>query len=294
MNRMALLWLVLLVLSGATLYREENPPQLRIGTLKTVDAVHPLVAADEGFYADENLTVGISTFGTSTALAEAMASGDIDAAYMSIVPAAVWKERGADIMIVAGSSKGGDVVCTRGGERNGSIAVSGKGTMTQVVYDGFIKGETNYSPVYGIEPPDMPTALLVTKDVDAALTAEPFAGTIQAAGGECGLDAGTVWAKAHGTKYQRNVLVVSRKVLSDPALLSRLMSAHQRTVDFLNSPAAPDEIAKVMGLSSAVNSSRVEYNSSLDWDSMVAFWQAARDEGYLKNIPQRNDIVYGG
>ncbi len=294
MYRMALVWLALLLLAGATLYHYEKPPDLRIGTLKTVDAVHPLVAADEGYFADENLTVSVTTFGTSTALAEAMASGDLDAAYISIVPAAVWKERGADITIVAGSSRGGDVVCTRDGIGSGKMAVSGKGTMTQVVYDGFVKESLNYTPVYGIEPPDMPTALLVSKDVDAALTAEPFASLIQRAGGACDFDVGTEWAREHGSKYQRNVLVVSGKVLADPALLAKILRVHQRTTDFLNGPDAPAEISKVMGLQFPLTSGRVEYNSSLDWGSMDSFWETAKEEGYLKNVPQRNEIAYGG
>ncbi len=293
MLRVAALWIILLVLAGATLYRNEPAPMLRIGSLKTVDSVIPAVEIDKGYFDDENITVGVSYFGTSTAMAEAMASGEIDAAYISIVPVAVWKERGADMVIVAGASRGGDVVCTKNGSATGKIAVSGKGTMTQIMYDGLVKSDTSYEPVYGIEPPDMPTALMITGDVDAALTAEPFASQIMRAGGRCDYDAGDQWEKAYGVKYQRNVLVVNSRVLNDTKLLAGLLRAHQKAVDYLNGPDSESEIEKVMSIAPLVKN-RVEYNSSLDWPSMEHFWGTALDDGYIKSLPQREGIFYGG
>lgn len=293
MLRVALLWMVLFIVAAATLYQNVPAPMLRIGSLKTVDSVIPLVEIDKGYFDEENITVSVTNFGTSTAMAEAMASGEIDAAYISIVPVAVWKERGADMVIVSGASRGGDVVCTRNGSAAGKIAVSGKGTMTQIVYDGLVKADTSYEPVYGIEPPDMPTALMITGDVDAALTAEPFASQIERAGGRCDYDAGDEWARLHGTKYQRNVLVVNSKVLAKPELLAGLLRAHQRAVDFLNGPGSGEEIAKVMSIA-PLERNRVDYNSSLDWGSMEHFWETARDDGYIKSLPQRGTIAYGG
>lgn len=293
MYRLIIVWAVLLVLAANSLYKEEQEVDLKIGMLKTVDTIHPLIAKEKGYFQEEGLNYSIHSFGTSTALAEAVASGDIDIAYMSVVPAAIWKERGVDVMIVAGVSRGGDIVCTRSGGVTGKIAVSGKGTMTQIVYETYVEDKFAYEPIYGIEPADMPTALLITKDIDSVITWEPFASEIEKNGGVCIFDVGKEWEKEYGTKYQRNVLVVSRRVLNDTKLLQKVLSVHNKTIAYLNSPEADQSIAKAMGIT-PLDSRRVEYNATLDWESMKMILETAKKNGYLKKIPEKEDIVYGG
>lgn len=289
MYKIAALWLALVLLSAFTLYKDDESVDLRIGTIKTVDTIYPYIAESRGFFEEENLSARVYSFGTSPALVEAIAAGEVDVAYMSVVPAAVWKERGTDIVIVAGASRGGDVVCTRAGERSGKIAVSGKGTMTETIFSGYVDGKTDYEPIYGIEPPDMPTALLVTRDVDAAITWEPFATTIEEAGGKCIMDVGDEWAREFGSKYQRNVLVVSRKIFNDDELMQKVMRVHEKTAAYLNSDGSDAEIMEAMGIG-GFSRSHSEYNTTLDWDSMERLWEMARDSGYLRSIPERSEI----
>ena len=52
MIRVALLWMLLLVFAAATLFQHEPAPMLRIGSLKTVDSVIPLVEVDKGYFDD--------------------------------------------------------------------------------------------------------------------------------------------------------------------------------------------------------------------------------------------------
>ena len=161
-----------------------------------------------------------------------------------------------------------------------------------LLYRGFIQPNLLFEPLYGIEPPDMPTALLVTKDVDAALVWEPFASTIEDAGGACIFDAGAEWEKAYGVKYQRNVLVANGDVLANSTLLSKILIVHNRTVEFLNSPGSDEEIAKAMGIK-PLKSRRMEYNSSLDWPSMVKFMENAQAGGYLNRVLSKEELIHG-
>ncbi|HSB46960.1 MAG TPA: ABC transporter substrate-binding protein [Candidatus Bilamarchaeum sp.] len=290
---MLAIWAGLMALSALTLYEPEQRAELRIGMLKTVDAIHPLIAEENGFYSDEGLNVSVRTFGTSPALAEAVASGEIDVAYMSVVPAGIWRTKGTDIVILAGASRGGDMVCTREGSRSGKIAVSGRGTMTEVLYSGYVAPKFDYEPVSGIEPADMPTALLVTKDVDAAFVWEPFASEIEKSGGTCIFDTGAEWEKEKGEKYQRNVLVASGKVAKDPILVQRLLRVNSRTIAFLNQNGSGEAVAEAMNIEPLAGK-RVEYNDSLDWESMAGLWGMAEKLGYMDRVPAKGEIVYGG
>ncbi|MEW6722113.1 MAG: ABC transporter substrate-binding protein [Candidatus Micrarchaeota archaeon] len=293
MYRLMVIWAMLVGVAAFSLYQSEEKADLRVGMLKTVDTIHPLIARDLGYYEDEGLSVSVHTFGTSPALAEAIAAGEIDVAYMSVVPAAIWKAKGTDITMLAGASRGGDMVCTRDGRTSGSIAISNKGTFTQTLYDYYVEDKFDYQPVYGIEPADMPTALLVTKDVDAAFVWEPFASAIEKAGGTCIFDTGGEWKSERGTKYQRNVLVASGKASEDPLLVQKLLRINERTIAFLNSPGSEAAVAKAMKIE-PLTEKRVEYNSSIDWDSMVALWGHAKENGYLAKIPEKSEILYGG
>ncbi|MFN7990789.1 MAG: MqnA/MqnD/SBP family protein [Candidatus Micrarchaeia archaeon] len=292
MRRIIAVWIIMVILSAFSLYHDEPAVDLRIGSIKAVDTIHPFVAEDLGYFSDEGLSVRILSFGTSPALAEAMASGEIDAAYMSIIPTAVWKERGSDILIISGASRGGDVVCASGDEPR-RIAVSGKGTMTETLFRGYVGRKLDIKPIYGIEPADMPTAMLVTKDVDAALTWQPFADAISGGGGDCFMDVGEEWKRDYGSRYQRNVLVVSRRIAEDPGLMGKLLRVHKRAVGFLNSPPSGAEISKVMKVA-PMKRMYAEYNDSLDWPSMERLWGMAVDSGYLKAAPRKDTIYHGG
>ena len=284
---------MLVAASVFILYQGEEEADLRVGMLKTVDTVHPLIAKERGYFEDEGLSVSVHSFGTSPALAEAIAAGEIDVAYMSVVPAGIWKVRGTDIVMLAGASKGGDMLCTRDGRTSGTIALSNKGTFTQVLYTYYVQDRYDFEPIHGIEPADMATALLVTKDVDAAFVWEPFASQIEENGGECIFDTGAEWEKEKGRKYQRNVLVVSGEVASDPLLVQKLMRINQRTVEFLNQNGSESAVAEAMNIKPLAKK-RVDYSTDLDWESMVELWGEARDNGYLERIPQRSEMVYGG
>ncbi|MEW6035893.1 MAG: ABC transporter substrate-binding protein [Candidatus Micrarchaeota archaeon] len=293
MYKLMAIWAMLVGLAAFSLYETEPKADLRVGMLKTVDTIHPLIARDQGYFEDDGLSVSVHSFGTSPALAEAIAAGEIDVAYMSTVPAGIWKAKGTDIVILAGASRGGDMLCTRDGRLSGSVAISNKGTFTQTLYDLYVEDKFDFQPVYGIEPADMPTALLVTRDVDAAFVWEPFASAIEKGGGECIFDTGSEWEKEKGTMYQRNVLVVSGKAAKDPELVRKLMRINNRTIGYLNQPGSEAAVAKAMRIEPLLRK-RVEYNASLDWDSMAELWEMARENGYLSRIPEKSEILYGG
>ena len=293
MRNILLAWVALVAVVALTLYAPQEKVDLRIGVLKTVDTVHPYIADQQGYYKAEGLTYRIHSFGTSPALAEAFAAGEIDIAYMSFAPTATWIGKGTDMRIIAGASRGGDIVCAREKNATGKIAVSKKGTMTENIYRGFVSEKLDFEPIYGIEPADMPTALLVTKDVDAVLTWEPFADLIERSGGICIFDAGAEWEKEYGTRYQRNVLVAGRDVLDDREMLDKVLRVNNKSIDFLNGPDSDEAIGKAMGIT-PLKSRRMEYSASLDWDSMEKVMETAEQGGYLKEVLSKEELIYEG
>lgn len=293
MKRILLIWILLIILSLFSLYGSEQSTKniIRIGVIKTVDTIHPYIASKLGYFDEEGISYKIYSFGTSPALAEAIAAGEIDVAYMSFIPAAVWISKGVPMRIVSGVTRGGDIVCFREKVSSGRIAVSKKGTMTETVYTTLIKDRLNFTPVYGIEPSDMPTALLITNDVEAVVTWEPFASIIEDNGGKCTFDAGEEWKRVYGKKYQRNVLVVSENVLKNKTLLNKIMHVHEKTTAFLNTTSSYDTIVNTMGIS-WFKKERVEYSTELDRISMEEMMQTAVKEGYLAKVMKYEDIVY--
>ncbi len=295
MRNILLLWIAMLCLSALMLYAPQEKPDLRIGVLKTVDTVHPFIAEQQGFYKAEGLSVKIYSFGTSPALAEAFAAGEIDIAYMSFAPSATWISKGVDMRIISGASRGGDIVCVRNANINSSqtIAVSKKGTMTENIYRGFVADKLPFSPIYGIECADMPTALLVTRDVDAVLVWEPFATKIEDAGGACIFDAGKEWKNEYGSMYQRNVLVATSRIYKDESTLEKVLRVHNKTIEILNAPGSNLLVAKAMGIE-PLKEQRSEYNSSLDWKSMQKVMEIAYSSGYLKKVLTYEELIYEG
>jgi NitT/TauT family transport system substrate-binding protein len=320
MERGIIIFALIAVIAGIILFFPSNHEvDLRIGVLKSVDTIHPYIAQHEGYFEEESLTYEIYSFGTSPALAEAIAAGEIDIAYMSVAPTATWVAKGTKMKILAGASRGGDVVCVRDLNSSGAIAISNKGTMSELMYDAFLKNITSdetiaiskkgtmteavyesivrdmlpYEPIYGIEPADMPIALLVTKQVDAVLTWEPFASSIEEEGGYCILDVGDEWKKIYGEKYQRNVLVATESVLSNKTLVDKILNVHEKTIHFLNAPYSTDVVASIMQIS-PLKKKHVEYNSEINWESIDTIMRHSYEQDYLNRILSKDELVYSG
>jgi NitT/TauT family transport system substrate-binding protein len=290
MRRVFVIWAIAFVLSLMLLYAPEQKVDVRIGILTSVDTMQPYVAERMGYFNDEGLTYSIRVFGSSPLLGEALQSGDIDVAYMSLSPTATRIVKGAKIRVVSGASRGGDFVMARTADAKGSIAINQKGSMTDTVFLGYVKGKVKFEPRRGIEPADMPTALLLTKDVDAAMTWEPFATKIEDNGGVLLLDVGKEWEKDYGTKYQRNVLVASEKFVENKDALERVLRVHERTTEYLNKPESGALLDELAG--TELHGRRMEFNSSLDWASMERIMRYAYEAGYIKRVPTKDEMIY--
>jgi len=291
MRRVFIIWGIAVVLSLFLLYAPEKKVDVRIGVLTSIDTCHPFVAEKMGYFKEEGLTYSIRVFGSSPLLAEALTTGDIDVAYMSLNPTATRIVRGAPIKVIAGVSRGGDVVMAREKNAGGLIAISQKGTMTETLYNGYVAGRVKFEPRYGTEPADMLTALMLTHDVDAIMTWEPFASRTQDNGGVVLLDVGEEWQKEYGSKYQRNLLVANGKFLQNKELLRKILRVHQKTTDFLNTPQSDKAITQ-LNAGKPLHGRRMEFNSSLDWESMERIMRYAYNAGYIKRIPSKEEMIY--
>src|SRR5665647_504565 len=162
---------------------------IKVGSIRALGTITPYIAIEEGIFKKQGLDVEIVEFADGAALMEGFASGGIDISLCGIAPVATWKSKGIELKIVASANGGGHVVITRKDAGINSIAdLAGHkiaepnpGTVTDTLLRDYILPSGNINPkkdiqiVSGLKPADMATALTATRQVDAAITWEPFA-----------------------------------------------------------------------------------------------------------------------
>lgn len=291
MKKILLLWIIGLALSISHLSQPEERADVEIGMLYSAATVHPLIASKLGFFEEEGITYRIRRFGCSPEMVLALAAGEIDAAYMSISVASIWKSKGTDIYVVSGAAKGGDYVLVRDpGIKEGRIGVSQKGSMTSLLYEGFVQDIVGFEPAFGVSPADMRTALLVTEEVDAVLTWEPFASLVKKEGAAEIMDVGEEWKKMYGKVYPRNVFVVSGKVAKDRELLDKLLRIHKKTIAYLNKPGSIQLVEEAIG--AEVPEGRMIYDDEIDWEGIKRIMSIIVEKGYMDRELSKGEIIH--
>ena len=284
---------------------------IRIGTNRALGTVTPYVAQDKGFFQLNGVRVDVVDFNDVTTLMEAFSSGQIDVAFVGIAPSAIWQEKGVNLKIVASANGGGHVLLARDdsgindlrGLKGKKVATPKPGTTTDTLFRALIDQnlarldpDKDIKIVPGLAAADMPTALFVSREVDAAITWEPFASQAEAQfkNAKVLYDAAAEWRKSHAQSnqlYPVNV-VIARQAFIDtrPYDLRKLLTAHVQTIKFINDhpEQANDLIALETKLDKAVVAAarrRIDYTAKVDIDASLQTLEWSRQLGYLKNAP---------
>jgi ABC-type nitrate/sulfonate/bicarbonate transport system substrate-binding protein len=147
-----------------------------------------------------------------------------------------------------------------------------------------------------VAPADMPTALFVTREVDAAITWEPYASEAEMKfkNAKVLYDSAAEWRKAYpgsGQLYPVNVVIARQSFIdAHPSELRKFLAAYAQAIKFIN--GNPDEANKIIAddlqLDTAVVASarhRIDYTWHVDPDATLKTLEWSKQAGYLKEIP---------
>jgi NitT/TauT family transport system substrate-binding protein len=289
---------------------------IRIGTNRALGTVIPYVARDRGLFQQGNLQVQIVDFNDVTTLMEAFASGQIDVALLGIAPSAIWQEKGVGLKVVAAANGGGHVLLTRGdtgindlsGLKGKKVATPKPGTVTDTLFRAHIvqdlaklDPDKDIKVVAGLSAADLPTVLFVSREVDAAITWEPFASQAEAKFKNVKVlfDASEEWRKSNPQSkqlYPVNVVIARQSFIDTRSdELRRFLDAHVRAIQFINEhpDEANDIIARETGLDKAIvvhARKRIDYTAQVDVDASRQTLQWSKQLRYLKEVPSAEKL----
>jgi len=291
----------------------KDQPDVRIGVIKALGTISPYISERVGAFQKAGIKVELVEFPSGPALMEAFASSNLDMAYNGIAPAAIWRAKGIDLRVVASANSGGHVILVRKDSglkeypdlAGRKVATPTTGSVTDTLMRAlFLKRVARLDPekdltlLPGMAPADMPTALLLTKEVDACVTWEPFAAQslLQYENAEVLFSFKDYWYEQHGRNYPVNVVVAKSSFIREkPDLLKKVLDAHRSTQDFINNN--PEEanklIAKETGLDvRIIEKAResVEFTWQIDVQDSLAMLQYAFELGYIDQIPSPEQL----
>ena len=254
---------ILLVISGIMLFgisgcsKKQGTAEksVKIAVEFTTHSACAHIANQKGWYEEEGLTVAsYENYITGMALAAALSKGDIDAAYICLIPAINAKANAnVPIKIVAGIHKYGYGFVVNPGKvksiddlkKEGiRIGCSHEGSPSDALLHKMIQ---KYSlnkkqilkKVRRMNPPKMLLALKMGQ-LDAAFICEQFPSMAEELGLKIFLTAEDLWPDMQGS-----VLVVREELLSEhPDIVRKLTKVTERATQFINE--YPQEAAEIV------------------------------------------------
>jgi NitT/TauT family transport system substrate-binding protein len=290
--------------------------RIRIGTNRALGTVTPYVARDKGFFVQQAVQAQIIDFNDVTTLMESITSGQLDVALVGISSPAIWQQRGVRLKIVAAANGGGHVLLARNDTgmrtvsdlRGRKIATPKPGTVTDTLFRSYIvhslanlDPETDIQIVPNMAAADMSTVLFVSREVDAAITWEPFASQAEANYKDSVVlfDASAEWRKQHPERkhlYPVNVVIASQAFIDQhPDTLRRFLVAYVEAVRFIN--LQPDEANEIISRETQLDKSivvaarnRIDYTAQVDIDASLETLAWSVQLGYLKKAPSPEQL----
>lgn len=296
----------------ATAVKEKE--KVRVGAIKALGTVTPYIAERAGFFDGQGIDVELVPFIDGPTLMQAFAAGGIDVGYVGVVPAAIWWSKGIDLKVVASTNGGGHAIAVRadsnisklGDLRGRLMATPSTGSVTDVMLRAYIlKRLAKLDPgkdlrlLPGMAGSDMVTALNVTREVEAAMTWEPFIAQMEErfTGVRVIFDAQDYWRKTHGGKgYTGNVVLARGAFIKErPDVLRKFMAIHRKTTDFINGDEATanKQIAAELKLPVSVIQrarTRTDFTYEVDVAGSMELMEFARELGYIKTLPEEKEF----
>ena len=265
LKRSALVMLALAAALIVPLAAKAQAPKVRIGYNINLGNSPAPVAAERGIFRKHGVDADVKVFASGPALTQAMATKQVDLAYVGFLPAYGWLEREVPTVAIAQSSYGLGSIVVRADSgitsladlRGKSIAGSRKGSGNDAILRILLLRElAKLEPdrdvqVVGMGEEGKGEALL-EKKVDAAFLVEPFTTQVLATE-RAKLLVNTVDAAPRHPWY----LIVARTdwVKEHRDLAVKVVRAHVEAVKLLNAGEAADSIARIFNLAPVTGAS---------------------------------------
>jgi NitT/TauT family transport system substrate-binding protein len=229
--------------------------KVRIGWNINLGNAPAQIAAERGLFSKHGVEADVRSFGSGPVLTQAMATKQIDVAYVGFGPAYNWLEKDLQTVALAQSSYGlGSVVVRtdsgvksladlKGKSMAGSRKGSGNDALTRML---LLREMAKLEPDRDVQLVGMGEetkgATLLEKKVDAAFMVEPFTSQLVATG-QARIVVNTVDVAPRHPWY----LIVARAdwVKENRDLATRVVRAHIETVKLLNAGEATDSLARI-------------------------------------------------
>lgn len=208
-------------------------------------AAAAFISREKGWFEAAGLNVkSYETYVTGMSLASALARGDIDAAYICLVPAVnAYKNAGVPLKIVAGTHKHGYGLVTRGdtvsspedlrkpGVRIGCVREGGAvDVLLRKTMDEYGLAADEVLPQVQRMPPAKQVMALQMKQLEAVFLPEQWATMAESGGGRMMLTSRDVWPRMQGS-----VLVVKEKLIREkPEVVRQLTAVLCRATAWIN------------------------------------------------------------
>jgi NitT/TauT family transport system substrate-binding protein len=230
-------------LFASTAVLAEDGKPLHIGWVSAMANAPALIADKEGFYKQEGLNVELTSFGDGPVIQQAVASGEIDVAYIGAPPVYQWFARGLDSRILAKVNYGQAAMVAKADGpilsladlRGKRVAGLNRGSGMDVLLRSYVlKEAANLDPDQDLSLSQMPAgnmnAALDTGVVDAAFEWEPFISqSVLRGAGRVVFDVNQALPN-----YPWYVVAATKKVIDErPDDLVKLLRAHHKAIAFL-------------------------------------------------------------
>jgi NitT/TauT family transport system substrate-binding protein len=321
--------LLVLLLAGLLLLATGCPaPKEAVGMAVEFNAhaASAYISQDKGWFEEAGLELtAYESYATGMALASALGRGDIDVAYMCLVPAInVYANGGVPIKIVAGTHKYGyglivdpDKVKTVSDLEKPSIrlgCIREGGAVDVLMHRMIDKYNLDKAKILNnvqrMNPQQM-TLAVKTGQLDAAFLPEQWATMTEEFGFNMLLTSQDIWPEMQGS-----VLVVKQDLIDNqPEVVQKLVNVSQKATDWLNEH--PDEAAEIVARQlGAVGSNllpieaagvageleitpkvllrsmgRMEYTTDIDPEMVQETIDYIAKLGYIKNSFNAEDIL---
>lgn len=288
---------------------------IRVGSILALGTATPFVAQENGLFEESNISIEVTQFADGSALMEAFAAGELDVALSGVIPVATWISKGIDMKVVASANGGGHVLMTRNDTgitsvedlKGKTIAEPNIATVTDALLRSKILGDAGLDPdmdvtlIPGMKPADMATVLMVTKEVDAMITWEPFAAQAEEDYEDIVVlyDSSIEIKEETGSNafYPVNVVAANQDFIDNrPEDLDKFLEIYKKTVDYINTdPGANAVLGKVLDMDESTIKSareRIDYTFDIDEAGTLETLQWAADLGYIDKVPDKSEIFY--
>ena len=236
------------------LHAQEATRPLRVGWVEAMANAPALIAKEKGFFAEEGLRVDLRSFGDGPVIQQAVASGEIDVAYIGAPPVYQWAARGLKAKIIAKVNygqaaliaKADGPISTLSDLKGRRLAGLNRGSGMDVLLRGYVlKEAAGLNPDADVQLSQIPVGnmngALDTGIVDAAFLWEPFVSqSVLRGAGRVVLDVNQALPG-----YPWYVIAAPEKTIETRrGDLEKLLRAHAKAIDFLQKQ--PEEANRII------------------------------------------------